>query len=305
VPSLDDALRELELEPVYAALREALGASADERGGPIRRFVGAIRDATGTTGDPAAVAAIATARLAAVDGFTGEAAGARTYTGDGHMPAHAPGDDDPLAPVRAAFADPWHRVVLAGWSILEAVGKLASGSMVGPTSRAWFDELRLGPVVAGGLRQADGDLDEGAAWSAAERIRTLLALPRPSNVGGKTPGERAHRLVDAWLSHPDVRPFIRVNTWEEVEWFGRHEWRELLDWALLLDAVELEAERARSPEARSTELRDTVKLVLHLAAVGEDAGYRVDRLRAAIAPASGAKKATPRPARATAKRRPR
>jgi hypothetical protein len=173
--------------------------------------------------------------------------------------------------------------VLGGWSILEALGKLATGSMVGPTSRAWFDELRFAPVVAGALREADGLVDEGGAWAAAERIRSLLALPRPSNVGGKTQAERARRLVEAWLSHPDVRPFIRVNTWEGVEWFGRNEWRELLDWALLLDAIELEAERARSPEARSTELRDTAKLILDLAALGEDAGYRVDRLRESVA----------------------
>jgi glycosidase len=283
VPSLDDSLRELELEPVYAALREALIASADDRGGAIRRFVVAVRDATGTSGDPAAVASVATARLAALDGFAGQAATARVQAGDGLHP-RAAAADDPLASVRSAFADRWHRAVLGGWSILEVLGKLAAGSMVGPTSRAWFDELRLAPVVAGALREADGMLDEGAAWSATERIRSLLALPRPSNVGGKTAAERTRRLVEAWLAHTDVRPFIHVNTWEGVEWFGRSEWRELLDWALLLDAIELEAEEARSPEARSTELRATVKLVLDLAARGEDAGYRVDRLTESLKP---------------------
>jgi glycosidase len=283
VPSLDNSLRELELEPVYRALREAVAASADDRGAAVRRFVEAIRDATGTSGNAATVSSVVTARLAALDGFAGQAATARVHTGDGRHRGRAAGEDDPLAPVRSAFADRWHRAVLGGWSILEALGKLATGSMVGPTSRAWFDELRFAPVVAGALREADGLVDEGGAWAAAERIRSLLALPRPSNVGGKTQAERARRLVEAWLSHPDVRPFIRVNTWEGVEWFGRNEWRELLDWALLLDAIELEAERARSPEARSTELRDTAKLILDLAALGEDAGYRVDRLRESVA----------------------
>jgi glycosidase len=301
VPSLDDALRELELEPVYAALSEALASSADGRGGAIRRFATKLRDATGTTGDPAAVASVATARLAALDGFATEAATSRVHSGDGRhrtRPSHA---NDPLAPVRSAFADRWHRAVLGGWAILESIGKLATGSMTGPTSRAWFDELRLGSVVAGALRGADAELDEGAAWAAAERIRTLLALPRPSNVGGKTPAERARRLVEAWLAHADVRPFIRVNTWEGVEWFGRTEWRELLDWALLLDAIELEAERARSPEARAAELSGTVKLILDLAALGEDAGYRVDRLREAVAPTPSAKPATKRAARPRAR----
>ena len=282
VPSLDDALRELELEPVHAALRDAVTALPDGRGGAIRRFVEAVREATGTGGNPATVAAIATARLAGLDGLANQSVSTRDHAGDGHHPPPVSRADDPLAPVRSAFVERWHRAVLAGWSLFEAVGRLASGSMAGPTSRAWFDELRLAPVVASALRQVDSGLDEATAWSAAERIRTLLALPRPSNVGGKTATERGRRLVEAWLVHSDVRPFIRVNTWEGVEWFGRSEWRELLDWALLLDAIDLETERSRSPEARSTELRDTVKLILDLAAAGESAGYRVDRLKEAV-----------------------
>jgi len=81
VPSLEDSLRELELEPVYAALREALIANADDRGGAVRRLVEAVRDATGTSGDATAVTAIATARLAALDGFAGQAASARVHAG--------------------------------------------------------------------------------------------------------------------------------------------------------------------------------------------------------------------------------
>jgi hypothetical protein len=288
VLSLEDALRELELEPVYAALREVFVLAQDGRGGAIRRFVESVRGATGTTGDGAGVAAISTARLAAIDALGSYAPNARAPGGDGHRPGHQPAtsDEEPLSAVRSAFTDRWHRAVLAGWAVLEPLGKLAPGAMTGPTSRAWFDELRLVPVVAGALREADPTLDEGAAWSAAERIRVLLALPRPSNVGGKSPAERAARLVDAWLQHRDVRPFIRVNTWEGVEWFGRQEWRELLDWTLLLDAVELEAERARSADARRNELTQTSKLILELAERGEEAGYRVDRLREVTVPAA-------------------
>jgi hypothetical protein len=180
-------------------------------------------------------------------------------------------------PVGAAFADAWHRAVLAGWSVFEPLGKLAVAAMTGPTSRAWFDELRLGPVVATGLR-ATG-LDEATAGSAAARVRALLALPRPSNVGGRTGPERARRLVEAWLAHADVRPLLRVNAWEGVEWFGREEWRELLDWALLLDRLDGAS--------------DALPVVKRLLEAGDAAGYRVDRLRELLAPA-------PRRTRATA-----
>jgi hypothetical protein len=180
----------------------------------------------------------------------------------------------PARAVHAAFADPWHRAVLIGWSVLEPIGRLAKGSMVGPTSRAWFDELRLAPVVAAALRETG--LDEGAAWGAVERVRTLLALPRPSNVGGRSAPDRSRRLVEAWLAHPDVRPFIRINRWEGAEWFGRDEWRELLDWALLVDVVDA--------AATGTDARPSAKVIQRLVELGTKAGFRVDRLTELAAP---------------------
>ncbi|MEX2010892.1 MAG: hypothetical protein WEF51_01510, partial [Chloroflexota bacterium] len=191
-------------------------------------------------------------------------------------------------PVGAVFADPWHRAVLGGWSVFEPLGRLAMAAMTGPTSRAWFDELRLGPVVGAGLR-ATG-LDESTAGTAASRVRALLALPRPSNVGGRTGPERARKLVEAWLAHADVRPLLRVNAWEGVEWFGREEWRELLDWALLLDRLDGAS--------------DGLPVVKRLLEAADAASYRVDRLRELLAPAPRRTRATAAPrAKAAAPRR--
>ena len=270
VVSIEDALRELELAPVHDAVRVLAtlpavvglvraGSPAGEAGPKIRELLARLRDATGTNGDVEAVATLVEARLSAIAAS---------------VDAGQPAPDHPARAVHAAFADPWHRAVLIGWSVLEPVGHLAKGSMVGPTSRAWFDELRLAPVVATALREAG--LDEGAAWRAVERIRTLLALPRPSNVGGRSAPERSRRLVEAWLAHPDVRPFIRINRWEGAEWFGRDEWRELLDWALLLDVVEAAATGA--------DARPSATVIQRLVELGTRAGFRVDQLRELAAP---------------------
>jgi hypothetical protein len=78
VPSLDDALRELELEPVHAALREALTADEESRPAAVRRLVEAVRDATDTTGDLAGVAATAIGRLAALDRLAPQAGTGRS-----------------------------------------------------------------------------------------------------------------------------------------------------------------------------------------------------------------------------------
>ena len=161
------------------------------------------------------------------------------------------------------------------WALLVAAGHRwprapRSDRRAGPGSRScgWRG------VVADALR-ARG-LDEAAAWSAAERVHLLVDLPLASEVDGPADG-RAARLVEAWLEHPVVRGFLRVNAWDGVEWFNRESWDELVAWADRMERVLTPAdERAVRPVERSIVARA-------LTEAGEASGYRVDGLRAALA----------------------
>jgi glycosidase len=309
VPSVEAALTELQLEPVHAALRglaadgalvrvlEAIetragagrraggGAETDALAADLKAvrdaetaFLAVLRDATGTTGEPGLVARAAVARLVGL---------ARLAEG---------------APGRSR--DRREIAILAGWALLEPMGALAAGAMVGPTSRAWFDELRLEPVVAGLLRGAG--LSEEGAWGASEAIRGLLALPRASNVGGPAK-RRAGRLVEAWLAHPDARPSIRVNRWEGVEWFGADEFERLVARAADLDAIEalapdpaekLKTALGAAPAAAALRRAAAARAVsVELLAAGQASGYRTDALRSAVTPGgrAGAAGTRPRP----------
>jgi hypothetical protein len=189
-------------------------------------------------------------------------------------------------PLMDTLEDPAQEAALRVWALLSPLGTLAAGAPHGPTSRAWFEELRLAGVVADSLR-ARG-LDEATAWSAAERVRLLVDLPLASDVDGPPDG-RAARLVDAWLEHPVVRDFLRVNAWDGVEWFNRESWDELVAWAGRLERVLTRAdERAVRPVERSVIART-------LTEAGEASGYRVDGLRAALAGDRAATRASSAP----------
>jgi glycosidase len=239
VPSLEDALRDQQLGPVHDTLR---GVIANPTVEAADRFVRAVADATGTDGDVAAVVGRIVER------------GGRAE------------------PVVAAIEDPSHAATLRIWTLLAPLGSLPEGAPAGPTSRAWYEELRLAPVVADALR-ARG-LDEGAAWWAAERVRTLLDLPLPGSLGGDE-ATLALRLVDAWLAHPAIRPFIRVNAWDGVEWFHRESWEELIAWIDRLGWI-LDDEAGATPPVEPSPIGRLLE------AAGEVSGYRVDRLREAL-----------------------
>jgi hypothetical protein len=209
------------------------------------------RDSTETDGEPAA--------------YTGPAIRRSRRLGElvASRPARLPA---PLSPVRSAFGDPAHRAILAGWALLASLGGLARAASPGPTSRTWYEELLLAPVVAGAFRGAG--LDDDRAAQAADRLAILLDLPRPSEATD------AAALLEAWLDRPTVRHAIGWNEWEGAAFVSREGWRELLDWALLLDAVD-----GIGPD----DLATSASVVLDLAEAGEATGYRISQLRGRLA----------------------
>ena len=266
VPSLEDALVEQQLAPVHAPLRALfegghVAATLDGTAGPgwpdametrLAEVLVAVAAATGVAGDASATAA--RIREDAEAAFRGAGAGGGDGTGGKG------------AAVSVDTMSREDRAALLLYVVLSRSGALAPGADVRATSLAWYDELRLAPVLAEGLRSAG--LDDEAAHSVADTVRVLLALPRPSELRGRGRA-RDLRLLEQWLAREPVRQALGVNTSDGTEWLDRDRLAALLSWALRLDAIETGA------------LTDTA-LADRLLAAAEAAGYRVDRLQAAL-----------------------
>ncbi len=259
VPSLEAALRDLQLEPVHVPLRALFD-------GPE---IAAVLDGRATPAD--------------LDALERGLRGASWWPWPRRpgWPVRAirrPSRPASATRAEAAFAllerpvsrsrSSSGRRCWAGWP-WPGPGELAPRADVAATSLAWYDELRLAPVVAGGFRAAG--LEEGARLGRRRPVRVLLALTRPSEVKGRG-AARDTRLLERWLARArrprgDGRQHLagrRVARPRPL--------RTLLDWAVRLDAIEA----GRDPDRA---------LVDRLGAAAAAAGYRVDRLLAAGADA--------------------
>jgi glycosidase len=291
VPSLEDALRGLQLEPVHGPFRAifadglsvavmdgvATKPQLRDLEGRFMAFLLAVADATGVDGDPVPIAAEFGAR--AERAFVGMAVSEEDADFAAVAAALAAGipldpDDIELAPEGRHGLDRHDRAALLAWMAFSHAGALAPGADVAATSLAWYDELRLPSALVGGLH--DTGFGEGEAWAVTDQVRVLLALPRPSAMRGTTTVATA-RLLDAWLALEMTRVAIGLNTWEGVEYIDRDRLRDLLAWAVRLDAIDGVGSRPRVSSAG---------IAARLAEAAEEAGYRVDRLRAALAPTS-------------------
>ena len=170
VPSLEGALRELQLAPVHDALRAVID---DPQRPTVERFVAAVADSTGTAGDVAGtverVAASARASL----------------------------------PVVETIGDPSQGAALRLWALLAPLGSLAPDGPVGPTSRAWFEELRLvGPTMAPGASDPSG-----ASRAHSRRAASCDGSPMVS-----TTGSDARALAATRSTVPATSPVVPVES---------------------------------------------------------------------------------------------
>ncbi|MEO8572217.1 MAG: alpha-amylase family glycosyl hydrolase, partial [Chloroflexota bacterium] len=307
VPSLDEALRELQLEPIHGPFRAlfadgltvavldgvATTAQLGELEARLRAFLAAVAEATNVDGDPGPLAAAIRRRAErAFVGMAVSAADAKFAAGAGARFAEAAGPGGETAPGADHGLDRRDRATLFAWLTISGTGGLAPGADPAATSLAWYDELRLPGALVAGLH--DTGFGEGEAWAITDEVRVLLALPRPSTVRESTKVAAA-RLVNRWLRTEPTRVAIGVNTWEGIEYVDRDRFREILAWAVRLDVIDAPDEKASAASAR---------VAVRLAEAAEAAGYRVDRLRTLLAtpvpaakPEPAAKRGAPRRAR--------
>ena len=269
VRSLEEALREVQLEPVHAPLRAIF------EGATLREI---LDDELASDTAHADLAARIGAFYRAVAEATGlDAADPRI----GDL-ADLQADVAELAPEIVRSTDRRDVAALLTWIVIEPIGDMAPGDP-GATTRAWFDELRLAAPLAGGLRRVG--LDEGEAWAASDLVRVLLHLPRPSDIRGPI-RQRDAKLIERWLADDTIRTAIGVNTWEGAQYLDRDRFAAMLGWAARLD------------ELRGN--KGDPAFVARLSAAAEAAGYRVDRLAQSLAGPVPAKAAIARPKRSGA-----
>jgi glycosidase len=277
VPSVDEALRLLMLEPLHAALRAVLDPALLVRLGdePAAPAGGA---------EPAVTEASARLRALLVEGgalakrspdLTGgplrgdaeravqafdERLAAATRLASLETELASPWPDDVRAMLVAAGGAPG---AVVAWAALEALGRQADPT--GPTEAAarLFDGLRLRPVLAEAFTALGAEGED--AWRDAARVRVALAHARP----GTTDSRAGRWPTPDWLGDPDAAWLAGLHEYRGARYVVKEPFERLVWWTAL--PALLAATRAPSPEAVRAVERDVAARLQAAAA----AGYRL------------------------------
>jgi glycosidase len=290
VPSIEDAQRELFLQPILQPFRELANAGhlewlisqrtspagqvpdeevmAEVEGRALNLWLG-IGQFAGGTGDAQALARGTRAAVAAVL----------------QLPVLAerfPLTDEPRYEAAVSMirdhldAGPVAWATLLGWVLTYPLGKMQRPEGDAELSASWMDEWRLSNLLAGVMR--DLGQDEGAAWWSVTTIKMLVRhqswCPAPD------PGqERAYQLLVSWLKDGEVQRFLQINRHRGILWFNREAFDQLLAWMLTIAAVRITAEAGAGGEGGVAEaIVACYDVIERLQAAEEASEYQVVKL---------------------------
>ncbi len=268
VPSVDEALREMYLQPVHQPFRELmnvetlrglLDARATRRGAHKARpgrlqesplqitldgiekkflcFARAAKQFSGGTGDESALTKQVRREIEMLLQLQATA---------GHRKTTAP-LRSAINYLRSHLADDAAWATLFTWTFVHALAQVqgdGNGSTFTPSwverSHLWIDEWMLGKLIARAFQ--DFGLGETPAWQAITAIKLMTKHQRWFALRDRRQS-RARLVLNAWLEDDEARRFLQINRYNDVVWFNQEAFEALVGWMFAAAFVSLRKPR--------------------------------------------------------------
>ncbi len=168
---------------------------------------------------------------------------------------------------------------LLGWWSVHSLGKLAAqprsrAQGFEGQSRSWIDEWLLGKILAGTLQGLG--LAEPATWRAVALIKVLTTHQRWFAAELPDSPNRAYVILETLLKDDEVQQFLGVNRYQDVLWFNKEAFEELMWWLLLVAHVGTTPSGTLDKVSKQTLAHYDV--IRRLGECAAEAGYQVEEL---------------------------
>jgi hypothetical protein len=164
--------------------------------------------------------------------------------------------------------------ILWSWLFVHALGRVVGQADFMELSRSWIDEWRLGKTIAAVLK--DLGLEEEAAWRSVAVIKLLTSHQRWFEE--KVP----YKVLESLLKDNEVHQFLNINRYNDILWFNKESFQEMLGWLMLEATVEISSDPFRSPSEIVKELEDCYGTAKSLEEAEKKSSYQVGKLLEAL-----------------------
>jgi glycosidase len=304
VPSIDEALKELFLQPIHHAFRECVNTGffrwvitnrqlppsaqpvseeeianredvLEEAEDKFTRLLSEIDLITKSNSNPLEIANLLKCELSAIialpsiaEQFTLEHSRkylmALKYLNVG-KPAASPWSD----------SNPRTWGALLGWLSVHRLGMVIASEDYLEISRSLIDEWLLNKIVATALR--DLGLDERSAWQSIALIKLLVSQ---TNWWEQTGADHAYRLMEAVLSEAEAQRFLGVNRYQDILWYNQEAFDDLIWWLYVIAVVDCVA--TQSPDQVAQGIISRFAVIQKIRKASANSKYQVEKLLTAL-----------------------
>jgi hypothetical protein len=170
-------------------------------------------------------------------------------------------------------------VTLFSWLFVHALGKVVSQTGFVEQSRIWIDEWRLGKTIVSVL--GDLGLEEEAAWRSLTLVKLLTDHQRWFDV--KPSGQkRAYAILESLLKDGEVHKFLQVNRYNDILWFNKEAFGELLWWLMMAAALAISSDPLRPVNTVVEELKGCYSMIQTLQEAEQKSEYQIEKLLVAL-----------------------
>jgi len=288
VPSVEEALREVVMQPVHGPFRELAGAelfsrvsqaALDRKPAPlleelrpkIEKLCDVVKEFSGGRGDARSLSGELERKLAACMELPSMKAGKKG--GQLRVPEQLLRKKKTDQPEMRSFEFAW--ATLLSWLLVHALGTLVDKEEPAQLSRSWIDEWLLGKLLLPTLQ--DFGLSGEEAWRALALTKILTSHQSWFAVRDEEPAG-PHQVLTTLLADREVQAYLQVNRYQGVLWYNAESFRELVAGLRTAAAVDVLAAAARDKEEPLRILLDRSRLLEKLEEASADADYQVEKL---------------------------
>jgi hypothetical protein len=170
---------------------------------------------------------------------------------------------------------PYIWVTLFGWLFVHVLGKVVNRMDSGAQSRIWIHEWELDKTILTVLRGLG--LEEAASWRSLTVVKLLTGYQNwfeAKSIDQK----QAFAILETLSQDGEVRQFLGVNQHNDIWWFNKEAFDEMLWWLMMVAALTIGSDPSRSVNAVVEELEGCYSIILTWQKAEEQSEYQVEKL---------------------------
>jgi hypothetical protein len=183
--------------------------------------------------------------------------------------------------LRQQLEHPSNWAVLLGWLFVHALGQAVDEEQDAQLSRSWIDEWLLGKILATALAPALKN-EEQAAWQVVALVKILTSYQdwccAPAAGQAVSARQSAFLLLQNLLSDSDVQQFLQINRYQDVLWFNQEAFEQLLSGLFLQAVVSLCAAQERTQTELTAAVSRCFAIIQALDEAKGRSEYRIEDL---------------------------